>query len=974
MNRYVEMGFTESSALEAIQRFGDDLHAGCHWLMTRESMGSVPKRLKVSTQENARTYMGSQIRFLGVRYIVDDFDERHALIRIRHFHTHTARWEHISDGRLEWTTVHHHRTQIGIPKAAWTRKVGTFDYSLLSISEEHRTDCCPDNVLDSIIHHGRPGPGEHWELWRTMVALTLKFVHEPSGQKPREISSTNIHNFRVEWMTYFHAISDVYSVLPDEFDDALYNQPLEVVLSKFPEEIRKDMALKIAMWKNPQPYMKKARKAYMKNCLPIVLFKCNSIHNNIAHFSVLIHDMTFVRPNNYESGVHMQLQRLFFQIFPKTKPQADIPGPMDHQYLQTILKHAQKKNIPHGFEPAAAFATELFPYQKKCCQWMQDREKHNPTSAWGWTKHVCDDGFVFYTSVFGHISLSVPNNTTHGGLLSQDVGMGKTVEMLALITTHKADGPTLVVLPTTMLSVWKAEAAKHSPSLSVVTFHGSRRTKNMDDLRTADIVLTTYRVVVNETNQHVPTMGAVRWGRIILDESHEMKTILTSTTRAVCRLYAPFRWCVSATPWPRGMAHVSSMLAFLGVSPFEEAPGLGAYSAAQMLVRHHSSNNPSLFCRALTEMTLWQTKRHVRLSLPPVREQTIVCNNTFGQIYAHLLDVVQARRAGDDADSTINSRTRILHYTRWLRQAAIHPSLNRMSDFGVPALNCPAYAESTDIESFLKTLGTAQYDDSLRDVINSWRNGQEKCSICMDAMDRPTLTPCHHMFCFDCIQSAYQHDTQRKCPLCRTAAGVQPLEELTLEDEGEVITEETVCYIPDLQGNQTQMPRDIHTQVLNSGTTAGPKIEKIIAMVQENKEKIIVFTQFHNAWKLLCATMEGHQIPFVSIEGKMSPKQRWNAIEKFQNDSTVRVFAMTTRTASVGITLTAGSHIVFLEPCEDEALRKQAIGRAWRIGQTLPVTVTTLQTEGTIDTITTKEILAYISPARAHISPTRISI
>jgi len=967
MNRYVEMGFSEQSSVAAMHRFGDNLHAGCHWLMTRESMGSVPKRLKVNMPENVRTYIGSRIRLLGVRYIVDAFDERHALIRIRHVNEYSARWEHISDGRLEWVSVHHNCVKVEFPKAAWTRKVGTFDYSLLHIDEEHRPGQTSCTVLSSIITHGRPS-GEDWELWRAMVALTRTFIHEPSGQKPRDVNSTNIHNFRVEWMTYFHAISDVYSV--SLFDEALYNKPLDIVLAKFPEDIREDLSLKIAMWKNPQPYMKKAIKSWRTKCLPIVLFECSSIQNNTATFSVLIHDMTFVKPNNYESGVHMQLQRLFFQIFPKSKPSIDVPGPMDHRYLQTVLKHSQKKNIPPGFQPSAAFVTELFPYQKKCCQWMIHREKQNPTSAWGWTKHVCDDGFAFYTSVFGHISLSAPNNTTHGGLLSQDVGMGKTVEMLALINTHKADGPTLVVLPTTMLSVWKTEAAKHAPSLSVVMFHGSRRTKNMDDLRKADIVLTTYRVVVNETNQHVPTIGAVRWGRIILDESHEMKTILSSTTRAICRLYAPFRWCVSATPWPRDMAHVSSMLAFLGVSPFEEAPGLGAYSAAQRLVRHHSTNNPSLFCGALTEMTLWQTKRHVRLSLPPVREQTILCNNTFGQIYAHLLDVVHARRAEDDADQSINSRTRILHYTRWLRQAAIHPSLNRMSDFGVPAHDCPAYAESTDIESFLKTLGTAQYDESLRIVIDSWKNGQEKCSICMDAMDRPTLTPCHHLFCFDCIQSAYQHDTKRKCPLCRSPADNQPLEELTLEDEGQVITEETVCYIPDLQGNQTQMPRDIHTQIVNSGTTMGPKIGKIIAMAQENKEKIIVFTQFHNAWKLLCATMEGHQIPFASIEGKMSPKQRWNAIEKFQNDSTVRVFAMTMRTASVGITLTAGSHIVFLEPCENEAIRKQAIGRAWRIGQTLPVTVTTLQTEGTIDTIDAKEMLTYISPP----APARISI
>ena len=81
----------------------------------------------------------------------------------------------------------------------------------------------------------------------------------------------------------------------------------------------------------------------------------------------------------------------------------------------------------------------------------------------------------------------------------------------------------------------------------------------------------------------------------------------------------------------------------------------------------------------------------------------------------------------------------------------------------------------------------------------------------------------------------------------------------------------------------------------------------------------------------------------------MSPTRRTKAIENFQNDPTVKVFAMTTKTASVGITLTAGSQIIFLEPCLDEKIKKQAIGRAWRIGQTKRVQVTTLQTENTID-------------------------
>ena len=41
----------------------------------------------------------------------------------------------------------------------------------------------------------------------------------------------------------------------------------------------------------------------------------------------------------------------------------------------------------------------------------------------------------------------------------------------------------------------------------------------------------------------------------------------------------------------------------------------------------------------------------------------------------------------------------------------------------------------------------------------------------------------------------------------------------------------------------------------------------------------------------------------------------------------------------VGINLTAASHVFLLEPCLNPALEEQAVGRAWRMGQTRPVVV-----------------------------------
>ena len=949
MDRYIEMGFTSEQADMAVARFGDDLHAGCHWLMTRESMGSIPKRLKTVSKSDSRTYIGSTVRFNEQKYTVDKFDEVHAIVRLRPVGGGQVSWEHIGDGRLEWVRVLHERESVTVPRASWKRKIAMFKFDLNYVVEEQRREINEQNVLSKIIRYGRPNNSiEDWDIWKAIASLSREYVHEPSGTRPRGLYSNEVHIFRMECMSYLHAVGDVYNISPDEMNEMMFNESVPTILARFPEQCRGHLSKKIDQWKHPQPYMKKVVEKWRKNCLPLVLFHCEFIQDADAYFSVIFHDMTFVRPNQYEPGMHKQFQRLFFHIFPDTIGPNRVNGPMDTQFMNGILRNAKKKT-QMTMDVSPILVSELFPYQNKCVRWLYERERMASTSAWGWTTHSLKDGFVFYTHVFGHLSLTAPNSTVHGGLLAQDVGMGKTVEMLALIVSHKAPGPTLVVVPTTMLAVWISEAKKHTPALTVVKFHGARRVKDMNILKAADIVLTTYKIVVNETSQHVPTIGSVKWGRIILDESHEMKAVTTATTKAICRLYAPYRWCVSATPWPKCPSSIVSMLAFLGVTPFDEAPNQGAYSSAALTVRTQGRYNPTLFHNVLSKLTFWQKKRHVRLSLPPVREQTIVCKNAWPEIYAHLVDVVGARTHADDADASVNARTRILHYTRWLRQAATHPSLNRLSHFGAPSLNQTVHTESTGIGQFLQTLGTARYDQSLRDVIDSWTRGQEKCSICMGAMDRPTLTPCHHMFCFECIQTAYQHDTQRKCPLCREPGGTHPLEELTLEDSGAQVVEETTCYVADLQGNTVEMPKNIHDNILQSASTAGNKFDTLFGMIQKKEEKFIVFTQFHSTLSLLCKNMTKANIPYTSIEGRMTPNQRFKSIQQFQNDRSTRVFAMTTKTASVGITLTAGSHVVFIEPCENNAIRKQAIGRAWRIGQQQTVTVTTLQTEGTID-------------------------
>ena len=62
-----------------------------------------------------------------------------------------------------------------------------------------------------------------------------------------------------------------------------------------------------------------------------------------------------------------------------------------------------------------------------------------------------------------------------------------------------------------------------------------------------------------------------------------------------------------------------------------------------------------------------------------------------------------------------------------------------------------------------------------------------------------------------------------------------------------------------------------------------------------------------------------------------------------------QVFILSLRSGAVGINLTAANHIFMMEPVLNPALDDQAVGRAWRMGQSRKVIVKRLYVKGTIE-------------------------
>ena len=84
-----------------------------------------------------------------------------------------------------------------------------------------------------------------------------------------------------------------------------------------------------------------------------------------------------------------------------------------------------------------------------------------------------------------------------GGILADEMGMGKTIQTIALLLAEPRGKPNLVIAPTVALMQWKQEIETHTNNgLSVCLFYGQNRSVTAKELKNYDVVLTTCMILL----------------------------------------------------------------------------------------------------------------------------------------------------------------------------------------------------------------------------------------------------------------------------------------------------------------------------------------------------------------------------------------------------------------------------------------------------------------------------------------------
>lgn len=131
--------------------------------------------------------------------------------------------------------------------------------------------------------------------------------------------------------------------------------------------------------------------------------------------------------------------------------------------------------------------------------------------------------------------------------------------------------------------------------------------------------------------------------------------------------------------------------------------------------------------------------------------------------------------------------------------------------------------------------------------------------------------------------------------------------------------------------------------------TAVAKVPYVLAHlhdVVDDGDKVVVFAHHHDVVE---AVGQEFGAAAVTIYGNTPNANRQSAIDRFQKDPTCKVFVGSITAAGVGITLTAGAHVVFAELDWVPGNVTQAEDRCHRIGQSESVLVQHLVLEGSLD-------------------------
>ncbi len=268
-----------------------------------------------------------------------------------------------------------------------------------------------------------------------------------------------------------------------------------------------------------------------------------------------------------------------------------------------------------------------------------------------------------------------------GGVLADQMGLGKTLQAIALLTSRPQDRPHLVVCPTSVVGNWEREISRFAPEVTVIRHHGTQRPVTSRAFAPGSVAVTSYALL----RRDIGMLEDVDWDVVVLDEAQQIKNPASKGARAARSISARTRVAMTGTPLENRLSELWSIVDVTN-------PGLlGSQRAfnerfAVPVERWHDEATAARLRRLIAPFVLRRRKDdpEVAVDLPPKQEVTVSCSLTREQASVYQATVERAFGADGLGGTAFERRGRILALLTALKQICNHPRQYLRDDGALP--------------------------------------------------------------------------------------------------------------------------------------------------------------------------------------------------------------------------------------------------------------------------------------------------
>lgn len=127
------------------------------------------------------------------------------------------------------------------------------------------------------------------------------------------------------------------------------------------------------------------------------------------------------------------------------------------------------------------------------------------------------------------------------------------------------------------------------------------------------------------------------------------------------------------------------------------------------------------------------------------------------------------------------------------------------------------------------------------------------------------------------------------------------------------------------------------------------RLDKLLRQLQAGGHRALIFTQMTKVLDILEQFLNIHGHRYLRLDGATKIEQRQILTDRFNNDTRILAFILSSRSGGLGINLTGADTVIFYDLDWNPAMDKQCTDRAHRIGQTRDVHIYRFVSEHTIE-------------------------